>query len=86
MHQHHTFSHMIYEFFSHLNPVACFVGFTGGCISVLDTMPNVYTSSLVGSGFVSIFLALCTIVGTKIGNWIIKKFEELWEKYKKNRK
>ncbi len=70
----------------HIEPLPSIVGFFGGAVTMLNDMPNQTTASLIGSGAVSIFLALCTIVGQSIGKWAVKEGKRRWSNYKANRK
>lgn len=63
--------------------VACGVGFIGGMINLALTEPLlVLTSGLLGSGLVSLILAVLTIVGQGIGKIIMKEIDAKWKKYK----
>lgn len=86
MDHHPTIPEMIYHFLIHLNPWACFIGYLGGVIDIMNTTPNTVLAGIWGSGGVSIFLALCTIVGQSIGKLLIKEFQIRWKKYKNRQK
>lgn len=70
----------------HIEPVPSLIGFLGGAVTMLNDMPNSTTASLLGSGMVSVFLALCTIVGQSIGKWVIKEGKRRWIIFKAKHK
>lgn len=57
------------------------IGFVGGCVTLLNA-PHIFLSSLIGSGLVAMFLAMCSFFGNKIAVYCWAGMKRKWKNYK----